>query len=105
MPAGDSLPAIHRETAGTCEFALTIGDAWQGQGIGRRLLQALIDEAEARGLRRMLGHVLLDNRAMLALARQQHFSIEASPDDAQTRLAILDLPAARPPRRRRSWPP
>ena len=88
------------ETAGTCEFALTIGDAWQGQGIGRRLLQALIDEAEARGLRRMLGHVLLDNRAMLALARQQHFSIEASPDDAQTRLAILDLPRRKPPRRR-----
>lgn len=48
----------------------------------------------------MIGHVLLDNRAMLALARQQHFSIEASPDDAQTRLAILDLPRRKPPRRR-----
>ncbi len=88
------------ETSDSCEFALIIGDAWQGQGIGRRLLRALIDEAEARGLRRMLGHVLLDNRAMLALARQQHFSIEASPDDAQTRLAILDLPRRKTRRRR-----
>lgn len=84
------------ETAGTCEFALTIGDAWQGQGIGRRLLRALIDEAEARGLHRMMGHILLDNRAMLALARQQHFTIDINPDDAQTRLAILDLPRRKP---------
>ncbi len=48
----------------------------------------------------MLGHVLLDDRAMLALARQQHFSIEASPDDAQTRLAILDLPRRKTVRKR-----
>ena len=36
----------------------------------------------------------------VALARQQHFSIEASPDDAQTRLAILDLPRRKTVRKR-----
>ncbi len=87
------------ETSDSCEFALTIGDAWQGQGIGRRLLRALIEAAEARGLRRMTGHILLDNRPMLALARHQGFTIDATPGDTQTRTATLDLP------RRHSLPP
>ena len=87
------------ETGDACEFALIIGDAWQGQGIGRRLLRALIEAAEARGLRRMTGHILLDNRPMLALARHQGFTIDATPGDTQTRTATLDLP------RRHSLPP
>ena len=84
------------ETAGTCEFALTIGDAWQGQGIGARLLCALIREAERRGLRSMVGHILLDNRPMLALARHHGFGIEESPDDTATRIATLTLPRRKP---------
>ena len=39
------------ETADTCEFALTIGDAWQGQGIGRRLVEAFEEWALSRGAR------------------------------------------------------
>ena len=80
------------ETSDSCEFALIIGEAWQGQGIGRRLLRALIEEAESRGLRRMTSHILLDNRPMLALARHQGFTIDTSPDEPQTRTASLELP-------------
>ena len=73
-----------------------IGDAWQGQGIGARLLRALIREAERRGLRSMVGHILLDNRPMLALARHHGFGIEESPDDTATRIATLTLPRRKP---------
>ncbi|WP_291995415.1 GNAT family N-acetyltransferase [Candidatus Accumulibacter sp. ACC003] len=58
-----------------CSFSLLIGDAWQGQGIGRRLLKALVREASLRGLRTMRGDVLADNRAMLQLARSLHFAL------------------------------
>ncbi len=65
-----------------CTFSLLIGDPWQGQGIGRRLLKALMREASRRGLRRMCGQVLAGNRPMLALARSLRFAIVDSEQDA-----------------------
>jgi len=29
----------------TCEFAITVADAWQGRGIGKKLLAMLVDAA------------------------------------------------------------
>lgn len=77
-----------------CEFALVVGDLWQGQGIGRRIMQGLIDEAIKRQLQQMVGHILAGNQGMLALARSLGFRIEASDEDAVT-LATLDLPQRR----------
>jgi acetyltransferase len=68
----------------TCraEFALVIADAWQRHGIGRRLLDALLDQARKAGVREMDGIVLASNKPMLALARSAGFTIEPEPDDA-----------------------
>lgn len=68
----------------TCraEFALVITDAWQRQGVGRRLLDALLEQARKAGVREMEGVVLADNKAMLALARSAGFTIEPDLDDA-----------------------
>jgi len=77
--------------AGTrdCEFALVIADAWQGRGIGRRLLAKLIAVARARGLATIYGDVLATNRTMLELARRLGFTIARHPDDATlTRIAL-----------------
>src|SRR5262249_36175880 len=40
---------------GVAEFAVVVGDAWQGKGLGRHLMQRLIDVARQRGVRRLAG--------------------------------------------------
>src|SRR5258708_2783525 len=48
----------------TCEFAITVADAWQGRGIGRKLLALLADSARGHGMRRIVGDVLATNTPM-----------------------------------------
>ena len=73
------------------EFALLVGDAWQGQGIGKRLLAALIEEAKRRMLKRLIGHISVDNRPMLRLARKKGFWIARDADDTSTCIATLEI--------------
>jgi len=65
-----------------CEFALVIADAWQGRGIGRRMLEKLIAIARARGIEFIYGDVLSTNVPMLTLARHLGFALARHPDDA-----------------------
>ena len=67
---------------GSCEFALVVADAWQGRGIGRRMLEKLIAIARARGIAFITGDVLSTNIAMLTLARHMGFALARHPDDA-----------------------
>jgi acetyltransferase len=69
----------------SCEFALVVGDAWQKQGIGHKLMAVLMDVARERGVRTMEGEVLESNRAMLKLAKALGFSIESHPEDERVR--------------------
>lgn len=66
------------------EFAVTVGDAWQGTGLAGVLMRALMVEARARGLSTMRGEVLASNRPMLALARQLGFEVKRRADDAES---------------------
>lgn len=75
----------------SCEFAITVADAWQGKGVAGRLMRALIRDAKARGLERMHGFVLGANNRMLDFVRKFGFRIEFDPDDPSVRLARLDL--------------
>lgn len=56
--------------SGDAEFALVVADEWQGQGLARELLGRLMVHARRQGLKRLLGEVLWDNHAMLAMARR-----------------------------------
>nr|WP_316644256.1 GNAT family N-acetyltransferase [uncultured Roseateles sp.] len=56
--------------SGDAEFALVVADDWQGQGLARELLGRLTANARRQGLKRLLGEVLWDNHAMLAMARR-----------------------------------
>jgi GNAT superfamily N-acetyltransferase len=54
----------------TAEFAVLVEDAWQGVGLGRRLLLELSDLAAARGVRRLTATVQADNDRMVWLIRR-----------------------------------
>ncbi len=70
---------------GSAEIAVTVADAWQGCGVGRLLLDRIIDVARANGVRRLTGDVLATNARMLALARRAGFRIEVHPEGATLR--------------------
>jgi acetyltransferase len=58
------------DTGDGCEFAVVVGDAWHRQGLGTRLLTALMAAAQDDDLSHVHAEVFADNHAMLALARK-----------------------------------
>ncbi len=75
----------------TAEIAVTVADAWQGCGVGRLLLERVIDAARRNGVRRLTGEVLATNARMLALARRLGFRVESHPEGASLRRIVRDL--------------
>ena len=75
----------------TAEIAVTIADAWQGCGLGRLLLERVIDAARRNEVRRLTGDVLAANARMLALARRFGFRIEPHPEGGVLRRVVKDL--------------
>jgi RimJ/RimL family protein N-acetyltransferase len=51
----------------TAELAFVVEDGWQGRGLGALLLEAVLEAADARGVRRFRADVLADNYRMLRL--------------------------------------
>jgi RimJ/RimL family protein N-acetyltransferase len=45
----------------TAEFAIVVGDPWQGQGVGRALMDKLIESGRAHGIERFRATMLADN--------------------------------------------
>jgi len=74
-----------------CEFALVIADAWQGHGIGRRMMEKLIAIARARGLERIYGDVLSTNLHMLDFCRKLGFLLGRLQDDPTVTRVTLKL--------------
>jgi acetyltransferase len=75
----------------SAEVALVLADAWQGQGLGRRLLETLLEHAASAGIREAVGVVLATNVAMLRLARSLGFAVTAEPGDATVMRIRRDL--------------
>jgi len=76
-----------------CEFALVLADAWQGRGIGRRMLEKLERVATRRGIRRMHGEILSTNARMLELMRKLGYRLQHHPQDATVTRASRELPS------------
>jgi acetyltransferase len=74
--------------AKTGEFAVLVGDAWQGKGIGSNLLEKCLSIAEKQGFKTVHGIVLKENRNMLALGKKLGFSIERDAEDGDNKLVI-----------------
>jgi acetyltransferase len=75
----------------TCEFAVTVADAWQRLGLASRLMRELITGARVRRLKHMEGYVLAGNGGMLDLARRLGFSRRADPHDPAVTIVRLSL--------------
>ena len=69
------------EDAHTAEFAIVIGDPYQGEGLGSELMSRLAEAATRHGIRRLRGTMLADNigahkltrRLAGELAHERHF--------------------------------
>src|SRR6202158_3923573 len=78
----------------SAEFAIVLADAWQGYGLGRALMEMLIEGARRRGLRTLVGSILAGNEPMRALAAALGFSMHPDPEDPRHVIATLDLAPA-----------
>jgi acetyltransferase len=59
------------------EFALIVASDRQRRGYGELLLRHVLDYAKARGIKRVVGHVLRENRRMLELCKRLGFAPQA----------------------------
>jgi monofunctional chorismate mutase len=73
----DVFPSWAAAVAHCGQLGMGVLPAWRGRGVGRRLLQACIDKAWAKGLTRIELEARADNHAAIALYRQLGFQHEA----------------------------
>lgn len=62
------------------EFAVSVAERWQGNGLAKLLLSKLVCRAAAAGIGRIVGETLGTNEKMLHLARKAGFTITRSPE-------------------------
>ncbi len=74
-----------------CEFAVTVEEDWQGQGLGTALMTRLIDIARTRGIHRMYSIDSAANTRMNDLAGYLGFQTRSDPDDAAQVIHELEL--------------
>ncbi|MGH7015102.1 MAG: GNAT family N-acetyltransferase [Stellaceae bacterium] len=71
------------------EIAVTVRSDCKRRGIGRALLEYGIEWAERHGLTQLIGYVLAENRAMLALAHRMGFqAVLADPYHLELRRSV-----------------
>lgn len=101
--AGDPTPAVAigryvpTEDPAVCEVAITVGDPWQGRGVGRAVLTRLIELAARGGYQFMSATALTSNSKMVGLARSFGFEIRSEPGGITTmrRSVVQRRPATR----------
>jgi len=59
--------------SGTAEVSLYVKEGCQGQGIGRKLLEALVEEGQKAGLHTLIARISQGNEASLKLFKTKNF--------------------------------
>jgi acetyltransferase len=62
------------------EFAIIVGDTWQGKGLGPKLVEQVVAIARDQGVKVLYGDVLTQNQPMLDLAKKVGFQIRRTED-------------------------
>jgi acetyltransferase len=76
------------------EFAVAVGDPWQGKGVGAILMEYLLAIAKERGIKTIGGIVLAENTQMLAFAKKLGCKISRGQDGGGEYELKIDLKAA-----------
>lgn len=76
----------------TAEFAILVRSDLKRRGLGRALLSKMIDYCRKSGLAELIGQILPENEAMIALARRCGMQVEVAPG-ANVAVAHIDLRA------------
>jgi acetyltransferase len=63
----------------TAEFAIQVASAWQGKGLGHKLLDKLVRYLRVRGTQELVGQCLPENKGMAGLAKAMGFEVKALP--------------------------
>jgi acetyltransferase len=71
------------------EFAVVVHDDFQGKGLGHKLIDMMIGIAQEKGLEKISGKVLTDNRKMIRACEELGFTVSHLPDGIS--LVELDL--------------
>ena len=82
-----SARIVFAEGDAACEVATTVADAWQLHGIGKRLIDALFDQARVRNMTEMHGRILASNRRMIEFMRRRGFAIADSAEGPSLKIA------------------
>jgi GNAT superfamily N-acetyltransferase len=91
------LGTLARLDADTAELGLLVADAWQRQGLGRAMTDALLTRARGRGISLLSVNVAHGRSALLrALARRLPAALRQSTREGVTGLYRLDRPAGHP---------
>jgi acetyltransferase len=87
----ETLGVVHVATDAdntAAEFAIIVRSDWHGRGLGRLLMDRAIRYCRGRGTGRLVGETLMDNRAMLALARRLGFECKTVPGEQVVELSL-----------------
>jgi acetyltransferase len=79
------------------EYAILLRSDLKGKGLGKALMQLIIDWARADGIELVKGEVLRANAAMLGMCRDLGFHVHASPDDESIAEAVYTITDAAAP--------
>jgi acetyltransferase len=67
----------------TCEFAVSVAEAWRRKSLGMVLIEIVTSQAMALGAQHLVGDVFRSNRAMITLARKTGFEVTEPVADAR----------------------
>ena len=81
-----------REVGGRSgEFAVIVQGDMKGRGLASHLMRRLMEWARVRGMREVVGQILVDNQPMLGFVRHLGFTIHRMEDDPEVMEARLVL--------------
>ena len=79
------------ETTDSAEFSVLVEQSWSQLGLGKLLLQRLIEDCRRRGLAELWGYILLENEPMLDLCHELGFERQLLRNEPGTTRVVLRL--------------